>query len=429
MIGYPQWHIQARGHSCSLDQHCVLQVVPPRTASSRDIAALETVMQGLALDTNHPIALEIARTENGRQFLLRATSPAALEHLAAQIQARYPQASIQSPASDPLIIKPGDIVTSVELRPGAASYLPLRSFRERELPTEGTDPLLGLLAALSKVPTHVRIVTQLALLPLPPTWSQAERRKTVEHPLEPERVRQRRDMTTSGSTAPSTGAIMAMAILVALLLLWYRFSRKLPPWILHAGTLVLHGKKPELSSSQMMEVIVGLIGIGLLVLLLVVGVRWVLQRLRRTSIYDMRLVAEKTGRSAYRARLCLFVIDSHVASMHSQREDASPQWRLPSLPHHPGEMTPPHILSIYQQWRQATRYRQERTNAHQDLLDRLIAAYRQYHLAAGSYFVPHALSQAKARRLLGKQRGWVSTSRDLTHQLRRSRLCASSPIH
>ena len=214
---------------------------------------------------------------------------------------------------------------------------------------------------------------------------------------------------------------MAMGILVALLLLWYRFSGSYLPGYSMQGHSCCMGRIPQLSSSQMMEVIVGLIGIGLLVLLLVVGVRWVLQRLRRTSIYDMRLVAEKTGRSAYRARLCLFVIDSHVASTHSQREDAGPQRRLPSLPHHPGEMTPPHILSIYQQWRQATRYRQERTNAHQDLLDRLIAAYRQYHLAAGGYFVPHALSQAKARRLLGKQRGWVSTSRDLTHQLRRSR--------
>ena len=232
-----------------LQEPClVLQVVPPRTASSRDIAALETVMQGLALDTRHPVALEIARTESGRQFLLRATSRAALEHLAAQIQARYPQANIQPLAHDPLILKPGEIVTAVELRPGAASYLPLRAFRERELPTEGTDPLLGLLAAMSHVPANIRIVTQLALLPLPPTWSQADRRRAVEHPLEPERLRQRREMTTSGSTAPGAGAIIGMGMLVAFLLLWYRFSRMLPPWILHAGTLLLHGKNPQLSS-------------------------------------------------------------------------------------------------------------------------------------------------------------------------------------
>src|SRR5438046_3463073 len=94
----------------SQEQCLVMQVVPPRTASSRDMAALETVMQGLALDTHQPVALEIARTESGRQFLVRATSRAALEHLAAQIQARYPQASIKPVSDDPLMLKPGEMV-------------------------------------------------------------------------------------------------------------------------------------------------------------------------------------------------------------------------------------------------------------------------------------------------------------------------------
>jgi hypothetical protein len=383
-------------------------------ASSRDLAALETVMQGLALDTRHPVALEIAHTERGRHFLLRATSRAALEHLAAQIQARYPQAIIQSPVCDPLLLKPGETVTAIELRPGAASYLPLRSYRERELPTEGTDPLLGLLAAMSQVPTNVRLVTQLALLPLSPSWSQAERRKAVEHPLEPERMRQRRDMNSSGSTAPSAGAIIAMALLVALLLLWYRFSRMLPPWIYRAGTFLLHGKNPALSSSQMFEFIVGLISIGLLFLLLLIGARWTLRRFGRTSIYDMHLVAEKTGRSAYRARLCLFVIESHKESMQRQKDDAGPHRRIPSFLMNPEEMTFTHILSVYQHWRQATHDCRERVSTHQGLLDRLTASYRQYHLAAGGYFVPQSYSRVKARRLLEKQRTW-------THQLQRSR--------
>src|SRR5216683_359103 len=103
-----QERVQESGSSYLLDQHLVLQVVPPRTASSRDMAALETIMQGLALDTHHPVALEIARTERGRQFLVRATSRAALEHLAAQIQARYPQATLQPLAEDPLILRPGE---------------------------------------------------------------------------------------------------------------------------------------------------------------------------------------------------------------------------------------------------------------------------------------------------------------------------------
>src|SRR5260370_1282922 len=105
----------------SQEQCLVLQVVPPRTASSRDIAALETVMQGLVLDTHHPIALEIARTESGRQFLLRATTRAALEHLADQIQARYPQATLQQVADDPLVLRTGETFSAVELPPWSRS--------------------------------------------------------------------------------------------------------------------------------------------------------------------------------------------------------------------------------------------------------------------------------------------------------------------
>src|SRR5258708_34133702 len=94
-------------------EHClVAQVVPPRTASSRDIAALETVMQGLVLDTRHPVALEIARTESGRQFLLRPTTRAAVEHLTDQIQARYPQARIQPLADDPPDLRAGESLST-----------------------------------------------------------------------------------------------------------------------------------------------------------------------------------------------------------------------------------------------------------------------------------------------------------------------------
>ncbi len=305
------------------EQALVLQVVPPRSESDRDIAALETVVQGLALDERHPVALEIARTSQGRQFLLRATSAAALEHLAAQVQARYPQASIQPLTEDPLCVKPGETIAALELQPGAASYLPLRSWRERELPVAGTDPLLGVLAAVSQLPSNIRTVAQLALMPLPPTWSQGLRRRAVEHPLEPERQRQRRGASASGSSAPSTAGIIAMGILVALLLLWYRFARRLPPWILHAGTLVLHGKNPHLSSSQLVLLAVSLGGSAIAVLLVLLLVNWLLRRLRRTSIYDMRLVAQKTGRSAYRARLRLFVIVAAQAAIGKSAHEAS----------------------------------------------------------------------------------------------------------
>src|SRR5258706_13877055 len=95
----------------SEQQSLVLQVVPPRSASNRDIAALETVMQGLTLGVRHPVALEIARTAKGRQFMLRATSPSALQHLTAQILARYPQATIHPLPADPLNTNPAQAIT------------------------------------------------------------------------------------------------------------------------------------------------------------------------------------------------------------------------------------------------------------------------------------------------------------------------------
>ncbi len=408
----------------------VLQVVPPRNASTRDIAALETVMQGLALSSRHPVALEIASTAQGCQFLLRAISPAALEHLAAQIQARYPQAEIRPLAEDPLMVGPDETVRAIELHPGAASYLPLRSWRERELPAEGTDPLLGLLAAITHLPPNIRVVSQLALLPLPPTWSQAQRRRAVEHPLEPERQRQRGAMTSSGSVAPSTAAIMAMGILVALLVLWYRFSRKLPTWVLHAGTLLLQGKNPQLTSPQLTLLITSLLGIGLVALLVLFGANRLLHRFGQTSIYDMRLVAEKTGRSAYRARLRLFVIVTCEAEAGAGKGKATEEAPFAEAIRRPlffksnpqiGKKPPVRVCEFYRGWLDTSQWQHRQSLGQREVGERLTAAYRQYHTASGGYFVARSLSAGKARRLLIHKGGLARFFTGWECNLRRSR--------
>ena len=134
-------------------------VIVPRTSSTRDITVLETAMQGLAQDARHPVALELAATASSRHFLLRATSAMSSEHLADQVQARYPQASIRplTQQDDPLALREGETVSAVELRAGAAAYLPLRAFRERELLQEGADPLLGILGVFNHLPvSHAR---------------------------------------------------------------------------------------------------------------------------------------------------------------------------------------------------------------------------------------------------------------------------------
>ncbi len=300
---------------------CLASLIVPRATSSRDIIVLETAMQGLALDKKHPVALELAATADSRHFLLRATSRMSLQHLADQVQARYPQAIIQlmSESLDPFMLKDGETVSAIELHPGAAAYLPLRALRERELQQEGADPLLGILGVCNHLPPHMRVVTQVALLPASPTWSRAYRRKSVEHPLEQERLQSRRELSGTQMNSPSTFRFMCMGALVAVLLVWLRFKRQLDPlvpaWLLQAGVSLLHGKTPQFSSAHLVALEIGG-GISLVVLfclaLLVLQVR---NRLMTAPVYDMRLVDEKTARPAYRVRLRLFVFCSEAGTV------------------------------------------------------------------------------------------------------------------
>src|SRR6266516_4678933 len=288
-------------------------VIVPRAASTRDITVLETAMQGLAQDARHPVALEVAATVSSRHFLLRATSAMSQRHLVDQVQARYPEANIRpvGQPDDPLALREGETVSAVELRAGAAVYLPMRAFRERELLQEGADPLLGIMGVFNHLPAHMRVVIQLALIPASPTWSRAYRRKSVEHPLEQERLRARREMSNVQATGPGTLQLVGMGVLVALLLVWWRFKRQLDPlipsWLLQAGLSLLHGKTPQFSPSHLASLVIG--GCVALVMLFCLGfvVLQIRNRLGTSPMYDMRLVDEKTARPAYRVRLRLFV--------------------------------------------------------------------------------------------------------------------------
>ena len=234
------------------------------------------------------------------------------------MQARYPQAIIRplTQEDDPLALREGETVSAVELRAGAAAYLPLRAFRERELLQEGADPLLGILGVFNHLPAHMRVVTQLALIPASPTWSRAYRRKSVEHPLEQERLRARREISTVQANGPGTLQLVGMGVLVALLLVWWRFKRQLdaqiPSWLLQAGLSLLHGKTPQLTSAHLAMLEIG--GIVALVALFCLAfvVLQIKSRLGTSPMYDMRQVDEKTARPAYRVRLRLFVFSTEA---------------------------------------------------------------------------------------------------------------------
>src|SRR6266702_2265918 len=155
---------------------------------------------------------------------------------------------------DPLLLRNGEAISVIELAAGAASYLPLKSWREHELLQEGTDPVLGLLAALGKLPPDLRVIAQLALVPAPHAWSRSSQRLAVEHPLEQEHMRERY-RTGAGydgaSGAGSSLGLLVMAVLGFLLLrLVPLLHRILPTWMEQAALAALHGKAPVLTFAQ-----------------------------------------------------------------------------------------------------------------------------------------------------------------------------------
>lgn len=395
----------------------LLEVRPARAAGARDLPALETALASLALDEHSPIALELAATETTRQFLLRAEQTLALNYLERQIQARYPQALITPAAVDPLQVAPGEECSVVELRPGAASYLPLRSWRTRDLLEEGTDPLLGILASFGSLPAGARAVAQLALLPASPTWSAANRRYAVEHPLEKERAQSRRGQGQERSLKD----VMFLLPVVVLLLSFYLFRRFLPTWLLQAGASVLHGHVPHLTTSETLAVVLG--GVALLVILFggAFVVMLLVSRLGASRLYDQRLADEKTARPAYRVRLRLYIIAPGATGATLPEPSQNVWWRWPLVMFQHGMdlvrrwdergRTPLQVADLKKHWaeqRQLARERRARRDQRRALLRVLTASYRQYHLASGGYFVPRQVSERRVTRLLATPaRGWL----------------------
>ena len=399
-------------------QAVLAHIEVPRASSTRDITALETAMLSLTLDDRQAVALEIAGTATSRAFFLRAATPAALRHLTAQIQARYPQAEITSVSDDPLALAPGEVASVVELRPAAAAYLPLRTLSERELLKEGADPLLGVLAAFTHVPTSSRALVQLALLPIPATWSRAFRRRAVEHPLEPERLRQQQS-NTQAESAPAPTRLLALVILAILLLLWWRFQQAiqphLPAWVRVAGTALLHGHMPVLTAGEIAQLLGTAAGLAVLLCSLVAGVLFLKARVFQTPIYDMRLVDEKTGRIAYRVCLRLIIISPAGQAV------PTPTWQarlhtLSAALHHPPRML---WHTAQQTGREWLRHRQHLRSTvvlpQREVLSWLAAAYRQYHTASGGSFLSRRLSPQRARRLWQASRRQPGWAREVIH--------------
>jgi hypothetical protein len=340
----------------------VFEIIPPRSQDGAlEVVGLETVMQSLVLSEDQPIALEIAGSATRKRFLVRATDEVALYHASQQFRLRYPQADIRpiTREDDPLRLGEDEAVTVAELRPGAAEYLPMREWSPTVLQQQkGIDPLLGVLAALATVPKDHRAIAQMVLVPAPPTWSQPHRRKSIEHALEPERVTRQEEnaMRRNSGNVPSTAGLVVLGLVLGALYAWSRFKEALPAWLRKTIVeLILHGQLPPLTGEQRFQLFAGMCTVLVLLTGIATGVAFLKRRFAK-PVYDQRVVAERTGRLAYRGRIQLYVIGPAGDPRESQ---------------------------------------QIRRSA----LDSLIAAYRQFHTADAGHFVPLLLSSKRSARL------------------------------
>jgi hypothetical protein len=376
--------------------HAAFQIIPSRTSDpDQTEEALQAAMQGLVLDKQRPIALEItSRGANGaKQFLIRATDQGALEHAKAHIRAYAPQVAIRSPGcDDPFVLSPGETVSAYELRPGAAAYLPMRDMKE-------TDPIRGLLASLT-LPPDMRAVAQIVLIPATPAWSRNNLRQSVEHPLEKERQRRRDALQSSSrSSTPSTAGLLFLFIVLALLLLYRRFSHVLPAWLLQTCVdLFFSGQPPQLPLTEMLLFYGGLATLFIVPILLTIGLSLIKKRFLSSPVYDQRQVARKTGQMAYQACLRLYVFGPGPS-----RSLMRILWRYGRFQ---WQATGRNRLKLLwrgkRHWKEEKDWRIAQQKRRMEVLDRLVAAYRQFDTASAGYFVPKPTSDARACQLVEK---------------------------
>jgi hypothetical protein len=304
----------------------------------REMEALETLMQGLALSDKQRdlVALEIAGTPTELMWIIRSASEQALDHAKRQISARYPQVLFErlliplddgaQPAEldDPFYLKRvqaltskgkvvrryGESISALELGAGGESYLPMREWDQKAMQKAGTDPLLGVLASIDRLPEGMRAIAQIALVPARATWAdKSGSRKAVEHPLEQEKETRRAEMYAGREGKISTPTLVGLSLLLVMVLVGRALHVRIPVWLLQAFGAVLHGHWPQLSGHEELQFYGGAAVLCLVLFLLYVLFDQVRKRFfKRTKVYDQRLVSQQVGQVAYRVRLRLYVI-------------------------------------------------------------------------------------------------------------------------
>jgi hypothetical protein len=279
----------------------VMEVVAPRT-NTATLTSAENFFASVA--PAEPVAVEIAADSTCRRFLVRAGSDRVRQQLVSQLGAAYPQAEVRllAASDDPATPREGEQVAACALGLRAPAYLPLRTFTDLDVDGQRAaqaDPVLGILSTLGDLPPGWRALSQIVLLAAPENWCRAYQRYSVQHPLEPERVR------GNNETAVPTLAFLIMLLLILLASQQAYSLFRVGLWLqLCALILAAFG------------------GVAVAVLLF----RYV----NRTKLYDMDLVREKVTRIACRAEVHLLVFgptDAPRAALERQLDRLAAAYR------------------------------------------------------------------------------------------------------
>lgn len=279
------------------------EIVTPRTNTAA-ITPVENMLAAISMC--EPFSLEIAATHTGRRFLLRAASPEMSQRLAHQLGAAYPQAGLRpvDSAADPALPDFGERVAACAMTLREPEYLPIRTFRDDDVDGERAaqaDPILGTLASLGDLPHGWRALAQLVLHPAPRGWARGYAAMTSRAPRPVDEQRP--------SLAP-VGGLAVLAACTAIGLSGYTWY------------------------SQGQWIRLGLLAIGVFVGL--PALLWLWVRRGRKVPPDPVLVSEKLSRPAYLAQLRLVVFapsdvsDEQLLARLSQLVPSFSQYDLPT---------------------------------------------------------------------------------------------------
>jgi hypothetical protein len=277
----------------------LLEVVTPRTNAAL-VSSAENLFSGISSARPSPVSLEVCSDHTRHRFLVRTDTQDERRRLVRQIGASYPQAHLRElepgGAADTARLDDDEQLAACTLRLHAAPYLPIRTFRDRDLDADAgpaqSDPILGILAAVSDLPPGWRGLAQLVVLEgAPAGWANAYQRRALESPIQTER---------SGSHVSFAGPLLLLGLLGVALVgssaisAWQRGDR--------TGVLVLVLPLAALAGGSLT----------------------VRRQLGGTALYEPRLVAEKLSCAGCLVELRLAILAPAFAPPERVQERLEP---------------------------------------------------------------------------------------------------------